>query len=781
MINDKLERYFNSAIKDANTRKHEYLSFELVFKYLLKDQAVDQVLSLCGADLGEIQNELEDYLKDDKNFSLLSKEALEELGKLQFQDEEIKKIAREDGIYYQPEMTVSLRRVLQRAAMHVQSSGKNQIGALNLLVALFYEEKSFSKYLLSKRGIDRYRIIEKIAHSTDRSLNTSIESTEAGELEETGSVEETAISKYLLNYKEMASKGKFDVLIGREDEIERICQILCRRKKNNPLLVGDPGVGKTALAQGLSLAILQDKVPDLLKGSELYALDMASLMAGTKFRGEFEQRLKNILKGLEKLSDEGKKPILFIDELHTIVGAGSTSGGSLDASNLLKPAFASGEIRFMGATSYDEYRKFVEKESAISRRFQKVDVPEPTNEETLQILKGLVAKFAEHHQVQYPLAVLKKAIELSNRYMFDKKLPDKAIDLIDEVGAYNQLLPVSKRKKTISVKDLEKIIAKMANVPEQNLRGEEKDRLKNLKKDLDMVIYGQDEAVQRVTNAIVLARSGLRDENKPLCQFLFAGPTGVGKTELAKQLALLLGIKFLRFDMSEYMEKHSISKLIGAPPGYVGHEQGGELTDAVHKTPYAVLLLDELEKAHVDIYNILLQIMDHGFLTDSNGRKTSFKNVVIIMTTNAGAKQMETGSIGLDSDSSGSNDSKRDHAIKNFFSPEFRNRLDAIIHFNRLGEESLLRLVEKFLAQLENRLVPKKIFIEIEDKCKIWIGKRAYDPKLGARPIERYLQEHLYRPISEQMLYGKLEKGGKVIINVEKNELKLEFQQKKTK
>jgi len=775
MINDKLERYFNSAIKQANLLKHEYLSFELVFKYLLTDKAVEEILSLCGADLDEMSDELDEYLQDSKNFSLLSQEAVTELGDSQFKDKEMRDLAREDGIYYQPEMTVALRRILQRAAMHVQSSGKKQIGATNLLTALFYEEESFAKYLLSKRGIDRYRIVEKIAHSTDRSVNSTV-----GEVEANGEeVEETAISKYLVNYKEMASKGKFDVLIGREDEIQRICQILCRRKKNNPVLVGDPGVGKTALAQGLSLAIFQDKVPDLLKGCEIFSLDMASLMAGTKFRGEFEQRLKNILKGLENLSDEGKKPILFIDELHTIVGAGSTSGGSLDASNLLKPAFASGEIRFMGATSYDEYRKFVEKESAISRRFQKVDVPEPTNDETLLILKGLIKKFEEHHQVQYPLAVLKKAIELSNRYMFDKKLPDKAIDLIDEVGSYNQLLPVSKRKKAISVKDLEKVIAKMANVPEQNLRGEEKDRLKNLKKDLDMVIYGQDKAVQKVANAIVLARSGLRDENKPLCQFLFAGPTGVGKTELAKQLANLLGIKFLRFDMSEYMEKHSISKLIGAPPGYVGHEQGGELTDAVHKTPYGVLLLDELEKAHTDIYNILLQVMDHGFLTDSNGRKTSFKNVIIIMTTNAGAKQMESGSIGLDS--TGNNLSKRDHAIKNFFTPEFRNRLDGIIHFNRLGEESLLRLVEKFLSQLENRLVSKKIYIEITKECKVWIGNHAYDPKLGARPIERYLQEHLYRPISEQMLYGKLEKGGKVLIKVENNELKIDFEAKKNK
>ena len=774
MISETLERYFNLAIKDANSSRHEYLSFELVFKYLLNDPTVKQILSLCGADIAEIESELLDYLNDEGNFSLLSEKELKKLGKSQFKDKEMRKLAEKDGIFYQPEMTIALRRILQRAAMHVQSSGKTKIQAINILVALFYENESFSKYLLAKRGIDRYRIVEKIAHSIDKPVN-SLETTDRAidPLDPDAEEKSSVIDKYLVDYNKQAKDEKFDLLIGRENEIERICQVLCRRKKNNPLLVGDPGVGKTALAQGLTSAIVAGRVPKILENCVVYGLDLASLMAGTKFRGEFEQRLKSILAELLKIKENGNDPILFIDEMHTIIGAGSTSGGSLDASNLLKPAFASGEIRFLGATSYEEFRKFVEKESAIARRFQKVDVPEPSNEETIQILKGLIPKFEEHHGVTYPMPVLKHAVELANRYLFDKKLPDKAIDVIDEVGSYNQLLPASKRKKSISVKDLEKVMAKMANVPEQNLASNEKQKLKNLKNDLKMVIYGQDEAIETVGDAIVLARSGLKDREKPICQFIFAGPTGVGKTELAKQLALLLVIKFIRFDMSEYMEKHSISKLIGAPPGYVGFEQGGELTDTVHKSPYSVLLLDELEKAHPDIFNILLQIMDHGFLTDANGRKTSFKNTLIIMTTNAGAKEMEAGSIGLDTNSTAP--VKRDHAIKNFFTPEFRNRLDSVIHFNKLGTESLLLLVEKFISQLESRLNPKKIYLDIDETTKKWIGNSAYDPKLGARPIERYLQEQLYGPISEQMLYGSLEKGGKVKVWVEKNELKLQF------
>lgn len=779
MISQKLELILNKAIKKANEHHHEFLTLENVLLAMLDDLDVNNVLKDCGASLPELQKELEKFVDDDSNFSLLSEEEIQDLNKKQFGNDQLREIARENGILYQPEISLSLQRVIQRAAIHIQSSGKKSIQAINLLVAMFSEKESHATYFLQQQGVSRIDIVEKIAHSTDRP--------ETGEAEEGSSEEnngetfrkeekfEKALAEYTVNLNKAARDGKLDPIIGREDEIQRIIQILCRRRKNNPILVGDAGVGKTAIAEGLALAIVEGKVPSLLSKTTVYSLDMASLLAGTKFRGDFEERLKLVLQGLEK-KNEKEGSVLFIDEIHTIIGAGATSGGSLDASNLLKPALSKGHIRCMGSTTFDEYRKYFEKDQALNRRFQKVDINEPSIDDTIKIITGLKSKFEEHHHVIYPDAVVKAAVELAEKHINERKLPDKAIDVIDEVGAYLRLRPERGENATVEIADIEHIVAKIARIPQKSLSVNEKEKLRYLDRDLKMMIFGQNEAVDKVSNAIILSRSGLGNQNKPIASFLFAGPTGVGKTELAKQLAHIMGINFVRIDMSEFMEKHTVSKLIGAPPGYVGFEQGGVLTDAIHKNPYTVLLLDEIEKAHPDVFNILLQVMDHGSLTDSNGRASDFKNVILIMTSNAGAKEMEAGSIGLSQARGGEiNTVKRDQAIKNVFTPEFRNRLDAIITFHKLADKNIEMIVDKFLMELENQLTPKKVEMEVSADAKAWLAKTGYDEKLGARPLARVINDKIKKPLAHEILFGRLENGGRVMIDLKDDELDFIF------
>ncbi|MFT6069899.1 MAG: ATP-dependent Clp protease ATP-binding subunit ClpA [Bacteriovoracaceae bacterium] len=779
MMSKKLELIINSAIKMANQKKHEYLTLESILFAMLDDEQVKEIIVSCGADAQAIKEELEQFLNNKDNFSILTDEQVDLLSRKQFVDDELRKLAADSGIIYQPEISLSLQRVIQRAAIHVQSSGKTDIRGINLLVAMFQEEESFALYLLQKAGIERFDVVRTISHGLDKAVTPSephdlIES-EEGDQEETkeGSPNKPkkgkALEKFTLNLNELALNDKIDPLIGREEEIKRVVEILCRRRKNNPLLVGEAGVGKTALAEGLAFSIVKETVPEILLGTTVYSLDMASLLAGAKFRGDFEERLKNVLKELSDEKDQGKDNILFIDEFHTVMGAGATGGGSLDASNLLKPWLSSGKIRVMGSTTHDEFRKFVEKDPAFNRRFQKIDINEPSFDDTYNILKGLKTKFEEHHNVKYSNPVLKLAVSLGERYITDRKNPDKSIDIIDEAGASIQLLPKAKRRSTITKKDIETIVAKIAKIPRLSVAAEEKEKLKSLKSNLKLLIFGQDKAVDQVSDAILLSRSGLGNDGRPTGSFLFAGPTGVGKTELAKQLSIELGCHLERFDMSEYMEKHSVAKLIGAPPGYVGHDRGGLLTDAVKKNPHCVLLLDEIEKAHPDIYNVLLQVMDHGSLTDSHGRTTDFKNAIIIMTTNAGAKGFEEGSIGLAS-TTGSRESKRDKALKNFFAPEFRNRLDGIIQFNNLTEELVLLVADKFIIELETKLASKNVELIIDDEARKWIAKEGYDPKMGARPISRLIDNKIKRHLSNEVLFGKLSDGGKVIVGLEKDE-----------
>jgi len=780
MISQKLEQILNKAIKRANEKKHEFLTLENVLLSMLEDETVIEILMDCGANLNDLKTDLGNFLDEDSNFSLLSEDEIQDLNRKQFGNDQLREIARENGIMYQPEISLSLQRVIQRAAIHIQSSGKKSIQAINLLVAMFSEKESHATYFLERQGVTRIDIVEKIAHSTDRPVNRQ---EEAGIEQGTGETfrkeekYEKALSEFTTNLNELARKGKIDPIIGREDEIQRIIQILCRRRKNNPILVGDAGVGKTAIAEGLAKAIVEHRVPSALSKTTVYSLDMASLLAGTKFRGDFEERLKLVLQALEK-QNEVEGSILFIDEIHTIIGAGATSGGSLDASNLLKPALSKGQIRCMGSTTFDEYRKYFEKDQALNRRFQKVDVLEPSVEDTVKILIGLKSKFEDHHQVTYSDNVIRAAVELSNKHVTDRKLPDKAIDVIDEVGAYLRLKPSSAGGVTeVSVDDIEHIVAKIARIPQKSISVNEKEKLRFLERDLKMMIYGQDQAVERVSNALILSRSGLGSAEKPIASFLFTGPTGVGKTELAKQLAHIMGINFIRIDMSEYMEKHTVSKLIGAPPGYVGFDQGGVLTDAIHKSPYSVLLLDEIEKAHPDVFNVLLQVMDHGSLADSNGRSSDFRNVILIMTSNAGAKEMEAGSIGLAAKvgSGEINSTKRDQAIKGFFTPEFRNRLDAVINFNKLGETNIELVVSKFLMELENQLVEKKVEMNVTAEAKAWLSKNGYDDKLGARPIARLINDKIKKPLAHEILFGKLERGGKVDVVVKNDDLDFIF------
>ncbi len=776
MISQSLNIIFNNAIKKANELHHEFLTLEGVLWALLQDDQVSEIIKQCGVDLENIKKELEDFLIRKDKFSILTLEQIEELSKIQFGDDQIRNIAKDSGILYQPEISLGLQRVIQRAAVHVQSSNKKKIRGINLLVAMFQEKESFAVYLLEKEGINKFEVIKRIAHSLDKPLNSESEVTVSPEeIQETGPVKEKSpLSDFTINLNLLAKQNKLDPLIGRKDELKRIYQILCRRRKNNPILVGEAGVGKTAIAEGLAWSIVNKTVPPFLENTTIYSLDIGSLLAGTKFRGDFEERLKGVVKELISKKEKGEDSILFIDEIHTIMGAGSTGGGTVDVSNLLKPALSNGLIRCLGSTTFEEYRKFIEKDQAFNRRFQKLDIKEPTVEDTFKILQGLRHKFESHHGVKYSNNVLKSAIELSQRYLPDRKLPDKTIDILDEVGAYINLLPESKKRRIVTLGDIEHIVSALAEVPLKSVTLSERDRLKDLSSSLKLLIFGQDHAIEKLSDAIILSRAGLRESEKPMASFLFTGPTGVGKTELSRQLAEALNIKFIRFDMSEFMEKHAISKLIGAPPGYVGHEEGGKLTDLIKKSPHCVLLLDEIEKAHPDIYNILLQVMDRGFLTDSQGRTTDFRNVILIMTTNAGAKDMEAGSIGLGPKLEDFS-SKRDQTIKSFFAPEFRNRLDSIIHFNKLDEEIIIRIVEKFLYQLEIRLSEKNVEIEVPFDVKKWLGNRGYDPKMGARPIGRLVDQEIIRPLSQEILFGKLEKGGKVKVSLLNDKIHFEF------
>jgi len=749
MISQDLQHILNNAVSFAAANKHEYVTVEHILFCLLDDEDIQIILQACGGTLKELKGEVKDFL-----------ETLPTL---------------DDELRQEIQTTIGFQRVIQRAVFQVQSSGKKEVLPYNVLIAIYAEKESHAAYFLERQNVTRLGVVEYVSHGamSDDDFDLDDLDEEPKLLEEGDPVEpekrerkkgSSPLTKYTVNLNERAKEGKIDPLIGREAELERIVQILCRRSKNNPVLVGDAGVGKTAIIHGLALEVTKSNVPDLLKDTVIYSLDMGALLAGTKFRGDFEERLKAVVKAIKKKTGA----VLFIDEIHTIIGAGSTSGGSMDASNLIKPSLTNGEMMCIGSTTYEEYRRIFEKDHALARRFQKLDISEPTSEETYKILQGLKSQFEKHHEVKYSPAALKTASDLSAKYIHDKHLPDKAIDVIDEAGAANRLRTEKKKKKTLTPKDIEEIVAKIARVPVQSVSHDDKLNLKNLDVELKRTVFGQDHAIESVSTAIKLSRSGLADPNKPIGSFLFAGPTGVGKTELSKELARVMGIEFVRFDMSEYQEKHTISRLIGAPPGYVGFDQGGMLTDAINKTPHAVLLLDEIEKAHPDLFNILLQIMDYGTLTDNNGRKTDFKNVVLMMTTNAGARDMQKNTIGIIKSNSVA-DSKKE--IERIFSPEFRNRLDSIVTFNPLPEEIVLNIVDKFLTQIEMQLAEKKVDLKVDDDARNYLAEEGYDEKMGARPLARLIHEKIKKPLSEEILFGKLEKGGHVVVTLKKGEL----------
>lgn len=778
MQSKSLDSIINSAIIKANQLQHEYLTLEIIFFVMLTDPLVRGILEHCKADLTKVEAELNKFLNDKSNFSTLSLIEIEELSKLQFADPKLREHALQNGIIYRPEISMAVQRIIQRAAIHVQSSGKKDILGVNLLVSIFSEPESFVNYLLSVHGVSKFDVVKLIAHGIDKpvnsetSINDDIRSALGAEKSEN---KPSALEEYCLNLNIEVEKNHIDPIIGRVEEIERVTQILSRRRKNNPLLVGEAGVGKTAIAEGLAYRIVMGEVPDLLKKATVFSLDLASLLAGTKYRGDFEQRLKNVMKELMAYNDSGLgEAILFIDEIHTIMGAGATSGGSMDASNLLKPALSSGRLRCIGSTTYEEYRKFIEKDSAFNRRMQKVDVNEPSIDDTYKILLGLKSKFEDHHHVKYSNSIIRLIVDLAHKHITDRKNPDKSIDVMDEVGAMIRIMPEAKRSVNVCKKDIETIVAAMAKIPKMSVAGDEREKLRSLKSNLRLMIFGQDQAVDLVADSILLSRSGLGHEQKPIGSFLFTGPTGVGKTELARQLAREMGVHLERFDMSEYMEKHSVAKLIGAPPGYVGHESGGILTDVMKKHPHAVLLLDEIEKAHPDIFNVLLQIMDHGTLTDSHGRSTDFRNVVIIMTSNAGAKEMEGGSIGINKEANAQT-FKREQRIKEFFSPEFRNRLDAIVHFNKLGSDQILKIVDKFLIQLETKLAEKNVELKISESARLYLAKIGFDPQMGARPLARIIDTEIKKPLSHEILFGKLEKGGVVVLSLDDIHQKIVF------
>ena len=750
-FSSSLEKSIHSALKLANERNHELATLEHLLLALLDEKDASNVLNACNVNVDLLRNNIENFLNN-------------ELGSL---------VTEVEGSEAVP--TTGFQRVIQRAAIHVQSSGRNEVTGANVLVAIFAERESHAAFFLQEQEMTRYDAVNFIAHGVSKNPNfEETKDLEEGDQKDTNdnpnqnAEKETALSKYCVNLNEKSKKGDIDPLIGRNLEVERCIQILCRRRKNNPILVGDPGVGKTAIAEGLARKVISDQTPEILKGSTIYSLDMGALLAGTRYRGDFEERLKLVMKELEK----DPKAVLFIDEIHTVIGAGATSGGAMDASNLLKPSLQSGTLRCMGSTTYKEYRNHFEKDRALARRFQKIDVVEPTTEDSIKILNGLKQYFEDHHKIKYSADCLKTAVELANKYIHDRKLPDKAIDVIDEAGAAQSLLPPSKKKKVIGVKEIEEIIAKIARIPSKRISKNDSEVLKDLEKSLKRVVFGQETAIEMLASSIKLSRAGLREPEKPIGCYLFAGPTGVGKTEVCKQLADILGISMLRFDMSEYMEKHSVSRLIGAPPGYVGFDQGGLLTDGVDQQPYCVLLLDEIEKAHPDVFNILLQVMDHGKLTDHNGKSVDFRNVILVMTSNAGASEQAKEAIGFNRTK---REGEADAAIVKMFIPEFRNRLDSVITFNSLSLEIILQVVEKFILQLEGQLIDRNVTIEFSEDTLKWLAEEGYDDKMGARPISRKIQEHIKKPLSEALLFGELKKGGIVKLSVNKNKLDLDF------
>ncbi|MFO6464664.1 ATP-dependent Clp protease ATP-binding subunit ClpA [Jannaschia sp. KMU-145] len=758
-FSNTLEQAIHAALAQANARRHELATLEHLLLVLIDEPDAARVMQACGVDLDELRQTVEAFIEDDLSTLVTDVEGSEAVP------------------------TAAFQRVIQRAAIHVQSSGRTEVTGANVLVAIFAERESNAAYFLQEQDMTRYDAVNFIAHGVAkdpdfgeaRPLQGSDEEDEGfgggGEGGPNPSENrESALAKYTVDLNKKSSDGDIDPLIGREHEVERSIQVLCRRRKNNPLLVGDPGVGKTAIAEGLALKIVKGEVPEVLSGATIYSLDMGALLAGTRYRGDFEERLKAVVTELEEHPDA----VLFIDEIHTVIGAGATSGGAMDASNLLKPALAGGKLRTMGSTTYKEFRQHFEKDRALSRRFQKIDVNEPTVEDTVKILKGLKSRFEDHHSIKYTADAIKSAVELSARYVNDRKLPDKAIDVIDEAGAAQALVTESKRRKTIGVKEIEAVVAKIARIPPKTVSKDDQEVLRDLEGSLKRVVFGQDPAIEALASAIKLARAGLREPEKPIGNYLFAGPTGVGKTEVAKQLADTLGVEMLRFDMSEYMEKHAVSRLIGAPPGYVGFDQGGLLTDGVDQHPHCVLLLDEIEKAHPDVFNILLQVMDHGRLTDHNGRAVDFRNVVLIMTSNAGASDAAREPLGFGRSKREGEDTA---AIERTFTPEFRNRLDAIISFGALPKETILQVVEKFVLQLEAQLLDRGVTIELTRAAAEWIADKGYDDKMGARPLARVIQEHVKKPLAEELLFGKLAKGGLVKVGIKNGELDLRIEE----
>ncbi len=752
MIAQELEVSLHMAFVEARQQRHEFITVEHLLMALLDNPSAAEVLRACAANIEDLRKSLATFIK-----------------------ENTPTVGGNEEVDTQP--TLGFQRVIQRAIMHVQStgSGKKEVTGANVLVAIFGEKDSHAVYYLHQQGVTRLDVVNFIAHGIKKSdppepTKSNESSSNEGEKEEGGDAKGSPLEQFTQNLNQQARDGKIDPLIGREHEVERVIQILCRRRKNNPLLVGEAGVGKTAIAEGLAWRITQNDVPEVLGDATVYSLDMGALLAGTKYRGDFEQRLKGVLKQLK----EHPNAILFIDEIHTLIGAGAASGGTLDASNLLKPALSNGSMKCIGATTFTEYRGIFEKDAALSRRFQKVDVVEPTVEQTVEILKGLKSRFEEHHSVKYAVGALQAAAELSAKFINDRHLPDKAIDVIDEAGAAQRILPANKRKKTITRSEVEEIVAKIARIPPASVSSDDRSKLKLLDRDLKSVVYGQDPAIDALAAAIKMARSGLGKGDKPIGSFLFSGPTGVGKTEVAKQLAYVLGIDLIRFDMSEYMERHAVSRLIGAPPGYVGFDQGGLLTEAITKKPHSVLLLDEIEKAHPDVFNVLLQVMDHGTLTDNNGRKADFRNVIIIMTTNAGAETMNKATIGFTN--------KREQGdemgdIKRLFTPEFRNRLDAIVNFRALDEEIILRVVDKFLLQLEGQLAEKKVEVTFSDALRKYLAKKGFDPLMGARPMQRLIQDTIRRALADELLFGRLVDGGRLSVDIDdKDQVLLDIQ-----
>ena len=756
MLSAEVEESINTLFRNARERHHEFVTVEHLLLAMLDNPSASIALRACGVDILSLKRELETFIDDNTPVLPAS-----------------------DQRDVQP--TLGFQRVIHRAVYSAQSSRKGEVTGDAILVAIFGEPESHAVFFLSQRDVARLDIVNFLSHGIrkdehisgrhDNDEGSNMDSSGNGEQQDTelGDGKQRPLDQFASNLNQLALEGRIDPLIGRDNEIERTVQVLCRRRKNNPLLVGEAGVGKTAIAEGLAKRIVDGEVPEILADAVIYSLDMGSLLAGTKYRGDFEKRLKAVIQQIK----EEPNAVLFIDEIHTIIGAGATSGGTMDASNLIKPVLSSGELKCIGSTTFQEYHSVFEKDRALARRFQKIDVNEPSVEETYEILKGLRSRFEDHHQVKYTLSALKAAAELAARYINDRHLPDKAIDVIDEAGANRRLKPSATRKKTISVTDIEEIVAKIARIPPKTVSNSDMDMLKNLERDLKMVIFGQDAAIDQLTSAIKMARSGLRDDTKPIGSFLFAGPTGVGKTEVTKQLALRMGVEMLRFDMSEYMERHTVSRLIGAPPGYVGYDEGGLLTDAVNKHPHSVLLLDEIEKAHPDVFNLLLQVMDHGTLTDTNGRKIDFRNVILVMTSNAGAENISRKSLGF---------TKQDHAsdameaVKRIFTPEFRNRLDGIIQFNSLTDTVIRSVVDKFVIKLEAQLQQKGVTLLVDEAARDWLAQKGYDPLMGARPMERVIQEHIKRPLADALLFGELANGGRVEVSVENDTLALNYE-----